>query len=225
MSISHVSARQPAASESLQSQEVTQTQSPLLVFHTQCVVHRRHAETRTSSSLLRLGDLFPTPSCGRERDKREGSMCTLLNIDARHKLSRASRDRASRPRPTTRTRRTIPHGTNHQPFARAPRETCGTSRTPLAQSDLPLVKLGSRCGPSRAPRDRGIRPRPTARSRWTIPPGTNHSRARREAYTQPSTCFCAVALKRQDRESVRVSQPTTRPTKTPRNACRTPVPH
>ena len=72
-----------------------------------------------------------------------------------------------------------------QPFARAHREACGTSRTPLAQRDQPLVKLDSRCEPSRAPRDRGIRPRPTARSRWTIPPGTNHSRARREAYTQP----------------------------------------
>ena len=112
-----------------------------------------------------------------------------------------------------------------QPFAHAHREACGTSRTPLAQRDQPLVKLDSRCEPSRAPRDRGIRPRPTTRSRWTIPPETNHSRARREAYTQPRPCFCAVALKKQDRESVRVSQPTTRPTKTPRNACRTPVPH
>ena len=59
---------------------------------------------------------------------------------------------------------------------------CSTFASRVGLYKRLLVPLRER---SRAPRDRGIRPRPTTRSRWTIPPGIKHSRARRETYTQP----------------------------------------
>ena len=127
-----------------------------------------------------LGHSPPTPSCGRERDKREGQYVHV----SKHRCSTQTLARVSRPRLSSPSHHPdeADDPPRDQPFARAPREMCGTSRTPLAERDQPHAKPDSRCEPSRAPRDRGIRSRPTARSRGTIPPGINHSRARRETF-------------------------------------------
>ena len=85
-----------------------------------------------------------------------------------------------RPRPTARSRRTIPHSTSR---SRAPRETNRTSLEPLLyREDQTFENFDSRRRVALSSADRAVRSRPTARSRRTIPHRTSRSRARRETY-------------------------------------------